>query len=284
VTLFIEIPSGRAGYARIARTVQLFGKPRAPRGKKTLDAGHVVIQFDSAYDALPVGLGRGLNPMIAAAEAIQLVAGRADHNLLPRISSAFVDYMEPTGFFHGAYGDRVSEQISHVVRKIKDDRDTRQAVVTLWDPTLDNQPRRRDYPCTVALNFAMVDDELELRTLMRSNDVWLGLPYDMFQFTQLQLTVARALDVAPGQYTHETWSLHVYEEHMNLIDQLSEPSESGPQQPEGFGRTWDNWHMCKSRASIILEGRTFHAHVPPTDSEQWYVDQLKPYVTGTSDE
>ena len=58
---------------------------------------------------------------------------------------------------------------------------------------------------------------------MRSNDVWWGLPYDVFQFTQLQLTLARLLDVAPGEYTHMVGSLHAYERDADGIDALVMP-------------------------------------------------------------
>src|SRR5260370_41880706 len=46
---------------------------------------------------------------------------------------------------------------------------------------------------------------------MRSNDAWLGLPYDVFTFTRIQAYVAAAVGVEPGRYTHTVGSLHLYE-------------------------------------------------------------------------
>jgi thymidylate synthase len=277
VVSVVEFESGRTAYSHIAYAVRHGGKTRAPRGMSTYDLGHVAITLDSPYDALPLEVGRKLNTAIAAAEAIQLIAGRAEHALMPRITPAFKQYAEPSGQFHGAYGDRIGAQVGKQLAKLKVDSDTRQAIVTLWDSERDNEPNRRDYPCTVALNFTIVDDTLELRTLMRSNDAWLGLPYDMFQFSQLQLTAARALNIPPGRYTHETWSLHLYTEHADLVDQLITPHDPGPYQPIGFGDDSDDWLHSRAHASIILAGDT--AHLSLTKSEEWYVEQLAPYIT-----
>lgn len=281
----VQMETGRAGYVSLLAAVQRFGEVRSPRGIKTYDVGHVIVSIVSPYDALPIGVGRSISTVIAAGEATQLIAGRADHTLLPRISENFKRYAESDGRFHGAYGDRIGVQVGHAVKKLRDDRDTRQAVVTLWDPTLDNKRGKRDYPCTVALNFSIVRDQLQLRTLMRSNDVWLGFPYDIFQFTQLQLTVARAIGVEPGEYTHETWSLHLYAhdvEQVEAIVNMPQPG-IGPYQPTGFGRPGDSWGLCRERAAYIL------LHAPQTfseltESESWYVQQLRAYVSDPSTE
>lgn len=275
----ISIESGRMGYRDVVRCVRYGGRRRSPRGIDTYDLGHVDVMIATPYDAMPLSVGRNLLPAIGAAEALQLIAGNAVHTLLPRISPSFHRYSEPGGRFHGAYGDRIGDQVSSAVEKLKADRETRQAVVTLWDPVLDNMEGKRDYPCTVALNFAVVGDLLELRTLMRSNDVWLGFPYDVFQFTQLQLTVARALGIEPGPYTHSTWSLHLYAQHADLVEHLAEPLHAGPYQPTGFGRIGDDWPLCRWRADAVLDST--RPNIPGlTESERWYVDQLKSYKRG----
>lgn len=271
------ISTGRTGYADVVKVVRSVGQPRSPRGRKTYDLGHTDVIIDSPYDALPLGIGRNLLPAIGAAEAAQLVAGRAYHSLMPRISPTFARYAESSGLFHGAYGERIAGQVGAIVRKIVSDRETRQAVITLWDPTRDNLPNKRDYPCTVALNFTVVREQLELRTLMRSNDVWLGFPYDIFQFTQLQLTVARALSIEPGRYTHTAWSLHLYAEHADLVDQLTPALPAGPFQPAGFGKLGHDWLLCSWRADAILRGVLNHSF-DLSDSERWYDEHLGPYV------
>lgn len=277
----ITYKSGRLGYVDLVNRVRFDGVKRSPRGLDTYDLGPTTIVLESPFDALPLGVGRRLNAAIGAAEAVQLTSAHADHTLLPRISPTFVQFLEPEShLFHGAYGDRITDQISHVVRKLSIDPDTRQAVVTLWNPALDNVYHARDFPCTVALNFAIVNDKLELRTLMRSNDVWLGYPYDIFQFTQLQLSVARALACAPGTYTHTAWSLHMYATDADKLRTLAHYKTESPYQPTGFGVTGDSWYHVRHAAELILKNKAvklIHGR-PLTESEQWYVDQLTPHA------
>lgn len=52
---------------------------------------------------------------------------------------------------------------------------------------------------------------------MRSNDVYLGLPYNLVQFSALQEIVAGWLGIEVGSYHHFTDSLHVYEKDLNQI-------------------------------------------------------------------
>src|SRR6185503_6665081 len=125
---------------------------RSPRELTTLDAGYVVLELNDPRYSLPVGTSRKLNINIAAAEAVQLIGGFARPDLLTRASVNFQRYIEEDdGRFHGAYGSRITHQVSCAVNKLKRDPSSRQAVVTLWDPWLDNQPGKKDYPCTVFL-------------------------------------------------------------------------------------------------------------------------------------
>jgi thymidylate synthase len=45
---------------------------------------------------------------------------------------------------------------------------------------------------------------------MRSNDVWLGLPYDVFAFTTIQRLIAEQLKLDLGTYYHQAGSEHLY--------------------------------------------------------------------------
>lgn len=267
----IHLPNGRDGYRALLDHVLSNGVKSAPRGMPTLDAGEVTVVLESPYDALPLRTGRGVSRRIAAAEAIQLIGGFSLPRLLP---DSFRRFQEDDGSFWGAYGVRIGNQLREVVRKLTSDRDSRQAVITLWDPKLDNvDPPKRDHPCTVALGFRILRDKLRMHVLMRSSDAWLGIPYDFFQFTQLQLTLARLLDVEPGWYTHTTWSLHLYVEHITKAARVSTTSLSQREvQPDGLGDdTTTDVETLRSRSLAIAYSRNW---VGRTESERWYVSAL----------
>lgn len=266
----VIINSGRSGYRDILNTVVHHGRKSQPRALKTLDAGPVTVILRTPYDALPIGVGRSISRRIAAAEAMQLISGFSIPSLLP---SSFDRFKEDDGSFWGAYGIRIANQLEHIVRKLKNDPDTRQAIITLWNPDLDNEdPPRRDHPCTIALGFRIINDTLRLNVLMRSSDAWLGIPYDWFQFTSLQLSVAHVLGITPGLYTHTTWSLHLYEQDIGKIDSVSTPTDD-----VWYPRGIDSPHVTsiaslRGRAlNIAIKGNKMNNLTP---SEKWYSDAL----------
>lgn len=277
----IEVLDGVTGYWQLLSKVLSHGEKRSPRGRETLDVGPVTVVTHDTSAPLPLGCGRNVSKKIAAVEALQLIGGFSSPELTVAASRNFQQFREPdTGHFHGAYGVRIKRQLYEVVRKLHHDRDTRQAVVTLWDPWLDNQPGKRDYPCTVTLGFAIARDALDIYVTMRSQDCWLGTPYDWFQFSQAQRTVARALDVEPGRYYHTTWSTHIYVENVAdaefVIDQGPPPHDDREYQPQGFGREGSRSIVdAMGRAHAIgLTGRV----TDPTGSERWYVDVVASLV------
>jgi len=209
-------------YRALCRFLQLEGRKRAPRGQPTLELRDVMFHLLPAGSVglLPSGVGRKLNLKIAALEALQLCCGVGLPELTHRVAPSLSPFAEDNGVFWGAYGDRIGGQLIDCYHKLVADPDTRQAVITLWASELDNVPRKRDYPCTLSLTFSLVDGHLELSVTMRSNDVWLGLPYDVFQFSALQASLANALGVALGVYTHHAVSLHLYERDLAKVEQL----------------------------------------------------------------
>lgn len=73
------------------------------------------------------------------------------------------------------------------------------------------------------------NNRLNLIVNMRSNDIFKGLTFDVFQFTLLQELMAAELGVELGTYTHIDNNLHVYE---NDIPKIRQMLDSGTVEPE----------------------------------------------------
>lgn len=103
------------------------------------------------------------------------------------------------------------DQWEYVKNLLKKDPNTRQAVIHI--KTADNK-ESKDVNCTVCLQFLIRCDKLYLTVYMRSNDIWLGFPYDVFQFTCMQILMSMELGVGLGTYTHVAGSLHLYKRNL----------------------------------------------------------------------
>lgn len=112
------------------------------------------------------------------------------------------------------------DQIQQVIELLKRDPESRRAVLNISDPTID-RINTKDMQCTIAVQFLLRNDELNMTVYMRSNDVFFGLPYDYIYFLSLQDYIARKLSVKTGTYTHHAGSMHMYDKDIEKFNELA---------------------------------------------------------------
>ena len=100
------------------------------------------------------------------------------------------------------------DQWGYVKNLLREDQMTRRAVIHIKDAQVVDS---KDINCTMTLQFLIRDGKLDMIVNMRSNDIWLGFPFDVFQFTCMQQLMAIELGVGFGKYVHHVGSLHLYE-------------------------------------------------------------------------
>jgi thymidylate synthase len=178
---------------------------------------------------------------IAAVESAQLLAGVSLPELTIAISPTFDHFREDDGLFHGAYGVRTNRfnQFPKMIERLRVDPDSRQCVTTIWQADQDMMDGKRDYPCTLLYHFMIRKDKLVMETVMRSNDVYLGLAYDGFQHSRVQIAVASVLGVEPGEYRHHAMSLHLYERDIPKVHELTMAQRKPDFFPALGGSSWD---------------------------------------------
>lgn len=113
------------------------------------------------------------------------------------------------------------DQIEKVIELLKKDPNSRRAVINLNTPN-ENVIETKDEPCTIALDFFIRNNKLYCTGMMRSNDIWFGLPYDIAFFMELQKLIADTIGVRYGTYTHFAVSLHAYDKNLKQIQNVVE--------------------------------------------------------------
>lgn len=268
----IQLRDLRDDYVDLVQWLRTGGRLVTSRGLATRERTGVTLVVDDVTDRtlLPVGVGRGINTRLAAVEALQLLSGLATPNLVraatPTFASVLVNPDDPD---YGAYGPRVVDQLPDALAALEDDPASRRAVLAIWRPR--DLTHDGDRPCTLTLQLLLRDDQLELHVNMRSQDVWLGTPYDLFMFTQLQVSLARYLGVAAGRYVHHVGSLHLYERDVSAAAQLRAPTVAAVDYPvDGVVAPGEDapWEV----ADYLLNGT---ASPDELVANRWYVDQLR---------
>ena len=155
-------------------------------------------------------------------ELLWYLSGSPDLKSIQLYTSAW-DRMSDNGVtVNSNYGDRIQHalceasgdyfnQLDMVEKMLREHPESRQAVIHIKQArNLVDNPTK-DVNCTVCLQFFLREGKLYMTTYMRSNDLWMGFPNDVFQFTAIQIFLAMRLGVELGTYTHIAGSLHLYE-------------------------------------------------------------------------
>lgn len=188
---------------------------------------------------------RRLSPAYAAAEFLWYLSMTGDIEMILAYAPQYHKYAE-NDVAYGAYGARWKEhdQLRLLVETLKAKPDSRQAIMTMWtgsDLSHAILGDHKDLPCTLNLQFLVRENKLHLVATMRSNDAWLGLPYDVFAFTCLQWLVASVLGIEPGTYTHQVGSMHLYEKNWKAAEEAVEYNY-----PVSYRRLEHEWNQVTS--------------------------------------
>lgn len=193
------------------RTVLETGKVSAPRGMpiKELMAYQTCTPMEWPIVTVKE---RELGYKFMAAEAAWILSGDNRVKTIRPYSKAISNFSDDGHFFHGAYGPMIRDQLHFVIDALNADKDTRQAVLTIWRP---NPRPSKDIPCTVSVQFLIRDGMLHVIDTMRSSDLWLGWPYDVFNFSMLARYVICHLKQKPelGVIVLQAGSAHLYEQN-----------------------------------------------------------------------
>lgn len=185
----------------------------APRGQRTQEILAANLWVEDLRSNILVNTGRDLNYRFMVAEFLWIALGLNDVNVIARYNSRMREFSDDGETLYGAYGKRLHMQWPNLLEKFKRDLASRQGVAIIFD-SQDTFQATKDVPCTIGLQFLVRDYKLNCIATMRSSDIWLGLPYDVYTFSQLAICMASELGVNTGWLNLNLGSVHLYEENL----------------------------------------------------------------------
>lgn len=117
------------------------------------------------------------------------------------------------------------DQLANVIEEIKTNPGSRRLIVNAWNPgEMDNFVLP---PCHAFYQFYVREEFLDLQLYVRSNDVFLGMPFNIASYALLLMMVAQVTGYKPGTLVYTTGDTHLYLNHIEQAKlQLSrEPRE-----------------------------------------------------------
>jgi thymidylate synthase len=168
---------------------------------------------------------RANNIFASLAETFWVLAGRNDVAWLQHYLPRVLDFSDDGITWRAAYGPRLRnwngvDQLKAVRELFIDERLTRRAVMSLYDPGHDFVASK-DIPCHNWLHWLLRDGRLHLNLGIRSNDVIWGFSgINAFEWSILHEMMAYWIGALPGEATFFASSFHLYDRHYERARQI----------------------------------------------------------------
>lgn len=104
-------------------------------------------------------------------------------------------------------------QLANIIELLQKDPNTRRALAAIYLPE-DCGRNSRDIPCVIALNHRVIQNQVYATTIMRSNNAWQLLPFNLFEFSLLAEVVAAQIGLGLGHVDHIALSMHIFQDEV----------------------------------------------------------------------
>lgn len=219
-----------SAFVLLLKDVLELGTETVRRGGEVKELSYVNAKIHYPTQRCYVLPGRNDNIFSKVAETLWVMAGRNDIHWLSTFLPRAKEFSDDGIVWRGGYGPRIRkwksytpsgtktvDQLKYVVDLINENRYTRQAVISLWDPVIDTGSGK-DIPCNNWLHFMVThvcgEDYLNLHVSQRSADImWGWSNINLFEWSVLLQAVAYWTNTIVGEIYYNVSNLHLYKKH-----------------------------------------------------------------------
>lgn len=196
------------------------------RGKKVRELQNASFTINPIYPVTSF-LSRNMNFNYAKKEVLWYLRGDRYDLSICNVAGAWNDIIQKDGGINSNYGQTIfNGPINYywVIEELLRDKYSRRAVIILGESDkLNNE--NTDHRCTMYICYSIRNNKLNQSVHMRSNDLIFGVTNDVFFFGILHQMIYTMLkdsytDLELGDYIHNANSLHVYEQHYNMLENI----------------------------------------------------------------
>lgn len=201
------------------------GDITSPRGIKIKETLGCNIYIENPMDNLVYNPFRGLSPIYLAKEKAWYDSGDNSVENACKLSKFWGTIANDDGTVNSNYGYYIfgldpynvvhetgefTTMWERTIEILKKDPDSRQAIMQI---PINSHRGCKDTPCTSSIQFFIRGKKLFCTVYMRSTDIILGFPIDIFQFTMWQIQMAKELGVGLGWIRFISGNIHCYEKN-----------------------------------------------------------------------
>jgi len=216
-------------FLQLYHDVAARGVETCPRGQRVLEVEDHMFTM-RPHEKFTSFKARKFNLNYLKTEFLWYLRAEPDDDIITDHAQIWKDIVQPDGTFFSNYGQYwfgpTFNGLKWVFDTLVADQDSRRAVIPMLSTNHcfhDN----KDVVCTESISFRVRGGKLNMSVNMRSQDAVWGLTNDVACFHFLWEMLAKMLRVPQGTYTHKVDSLHVYERHFKMLDELLKQGMNG---------------------------------------------------------
>ncbi len=206
-----------------------YGAEVSPRGDKSYEILSIAFELTNPRARITNLTNRKWSHALAIGEFCWHLRGEKQVDGLAYYAPRWRTFANAHGEVEGScYGYRIFEELRSEFSQwdwatslLRKDPHSRRAIIDIQgQDLLSNSEMSHDVSCATSMQFFIRNEKLHASVNMRSNDVYWGLPYDIYLFTMLQELMSEQLQIELGTYYHHVGSLHFYDRHIKKIHKI----------------------------------------------------------------
>lgn len=210
-------------YLELLTEILTNGTPKSDRtGTGTLSCFGLQLKFDLS-EGFPLLTTKKLHLRSIIHELLWFIKGDTNVKYLKeqkvRIWDEWADENGDLGPIYGKQWRRwegidgtVHDQLAQVIDILKNNPDSRRAVVSAWN--VGELESMALMPCHCLFQFYVSDGKLSCQLYQRSADVFLGVPFNIASYALLTMMVAQVCDLEYGHFVLTFGDVHLYNNHI----------------------------------------------------------------------
>ncbi len=191
--------------------VEQVGEEVSPRGALTKEVTNLSFKLRNP-DNNTISNSH-IDPDYAITLKEYILDGGKNLGQLEKLRPGVSKYVESENF-HVNYGERIEQSYDFIKAELISDPSSRRAIIPIISlddiSMLVDREDEVEFPCCESIQFFIRKDELHCSVVMRSQNIYGIMPYDVYCFTSLQIKLAYELGISVGTYTHFMKSAHIY--------------------------------------------------------------------------
>ena len=125
------------------------------------------------------------------------------------------EFLNEEGKFDYTYNERINafDQLNKVIKELKENPDTRQAIIQIHEPKDVDSMRKNRIPCSMYYQLMVRRGQLDIIYNMRSSDFDTHFRNDIFLATALRDYIAKKIGIPSGLFHMNSGSLHRFKNY-----------------------------------------------------------------------